>query len=96
MAVGLSRHGGATLGYFRAGTREIVDAPECGVLVPELLDTTRRIRRLLNTARGIPRELRHLDLRCGSDPRRQHLTLVFRASHAPRCQQGRPRLRDDS
>jgi 23S rRNA (uracil1939-C5)-methyltransferase len=84
MAVGLSRHGGATLGYFRAGTREIVDAPECGVLVPELLDTTRRIRRLLNTARGIPRELRHLDLRCGSDPRRQHLTLVFRAKHAPR------------
>ena len=42
MAVGLSRHGGATLGYFRAGTREIVDAPECGVLVPELLETTRR------------------------------------------------------
>jgi 23S rRNA (uracil1939-C5)-methyltransferase len=28
--------------------------------------------------------LRHLDLRCGSDPRRQHLTLVFRASKMPR------------
>jgi 23S rRNA (uracil1939-C5)-methyltransferase len=84
MAVGLSRHGGATLGYFRAGTREIVDAPECGVLIPELLETTRRIRELLNTARNIPRELRHVDLRCGSDPRRQHLTLVFRASELPR------------
>jgi 23S rRNA (uracil1939-C5)-methyltransferase len=84
MAVGLSRHGGATLGYFRAGTREIVDAPECRVLVPELLETTRRIRKLLNTTPGIPRELRHLDLRCGSDPRRQHLTLVFRASRMPR------------
>ena len=84
MAVGLSRHGGATLGYFRAGTREIVDAPECGVLVPELLETTRRIRNLLTAARNIPRELRHLDLRCGSDPRRQHLTLVFRATEMPR------------
>jgi 23S rRNA (uracil1939-C5)-methyltransferase len=84
MAVGLSRHSGATLGYFRAGTREIVDAPECGVLVPELLETTRRIRSLLTNARNIPRELRHLDLRCGSDPRRQHLTLVFRASEVPR------------
>jgi 23S rRNA (uracil1939-C5)-methyltransferase len=84
MAVGLSRYGGATLGYFRAGTREIVDAPECGVLVPELLETTRHIRNLLTTARNIPRELRHLDLRCGSDPRRQHLTLVFRASEMPR------------
>jgi len=84
MAVGLSRHGGATLGYFRAGTREIVDAPECGVLVPELLETTRQIRKLLTAARNIPRQLRHLDLRCGSDPRRQHLTLVFRASEMPR------------
>jgi 23S rRNA (uracil-5-)-methyltransferase RumA len=84
MAVGLSRHSDATLGYFRAGTREIVDAPECGVLVPELLETTRRIRNLLTTARNIPRELRHLDLRCGSDRRRQHLTLVFRASEVPR------------
>jgi 23S rRNA (uracil1939-C5)-methyltransferase len=30
-----------------------------------------------------PRELRHLDLRCGSDPTRQHLTLVFRATERP-------------
>jgi 23S rRNA (uracil1939-C5)-methyltransferase len=84
MVVGLSRHHAATLGYFRAGSREIVDAPECGVLVPELLETTRRIRNLLTTARNMPRELRHLDLRCGSDPGRQHLTLVFRASETPR------------
>jgi 23S rRNA (uracil1939-C5)-methyltransferase len=84
MAVGLSRHGEVTLGYYRAGTREIVDAPECGVLVPALLETTRRIRELLATARNVPRELRHLDLRCGSDPWRQHLTLVFRATEMPR------------
>jgi 23S rRNA (uracil1939-C5)-methyltransferase len=84
MAVGLSRHVGATLGYYRSRTREIVDAPDCGVLVPELLETTRRIRKLLTTARNIPRQLRHLDLRCGSDPRRQHLTLVFRATEMPR------------
>jgi 23S rRNA (uracil1939-C5)-methyltransferase len=84
MAVGLSRHGGATVGYFRAGTREIVDAPECGVLIPQLLTTTRGIRDLLNSARNIPRELRHLDLRCGSDPGRQHLTLVFRSTEMPR------------
>jgi len=77
MAVGLGRRGGATLGYFRAGTREIVDAPECGVLVPELLETTRRIRDLLTTARNIPRELRHLDLRCGSDPATSASPPVF-------------------
>ena len=84
MAVGISRHGGTKLGYFRAGTREIVDAPECGVLVAELLKTTRNLRKYLTTARNVPRELRHLDLRCGSDPRRQHLTLVFRATEMPR------------
>jgi len=84
MAVGFSRQRGLSLGYFRAGSREIVDAPDCGVLVPELLETTRRIRKLLTHARNIPRELRHLDLRCGSDPRRQHLTLVFRATEMPR------------
>jgi 23S rRNA (uracil1939-C5)-methyltransferase len=84
MAVGLSRDGSATVGYFRHGTREIVDAPECGVLVPELLETTRRIRDLLTRTRNIPRELRHLDVRCGSDPRRQHLILVFRATEMPR------------
>jgi len=84
MAFALSRSREVALGYYRAGTREVVDAPDCGVLVPELLETTRRIRDLLTNERKIPRELRHLDLRCGSDPRRQHLTLVFRANEMPR------------
>jgi 23S rRNA (uracil1939-C5)-methyltransferase len=84
MAVGLSRHGRVDLGYFRAGTREIVDAPDCGVLVPALLDTTRRIRNFLVRAHDVPRELRHIDLRCGTDPSRQHLILVFRAERTPR------------
>jgi 23S rRNA (uracil1939-C5)-methyltransferase len=83
MAVGISRRGEVRVGYFRAGTREIVDAPDCRVLVPELLKTTRRLRGFLADTRRIPRELRHLDLRCGSDPSRQHLTLVFRATVCP-------------
>jgi 23S rRNA (uracil1939-C5)-methyltransferase len=83
MAVGFSRKGGTRVGYFRSGTREIVDAPDCRVLVPELLETTRRLRRFLVAARFFPRELRHLDLRCGSDPKRQHLTLVLRAKELP-------------
>ena len=84
MAVGLSRHGGGAIGYFRAGTREIVDAVACGVLIPELLETTQRLREFLLTAKNVPRELRHIDVRCGDDPKRQHLTLVFRASESPR------------
>ena len=84
MAVGISRHGKVAVGYFRGGTREIVDAPDCRVLVPELLATLRRLRPFLAGTRGIPRELRHLDLRCGSAPARQHLTLVFRATVCPR------------
>jgi 23S rRNA (uracil1939-C5)-methyltransferase len=83
MAVGISRQGEVTVGYFRSGTREVVDAPDCRVLVPELLRTTRLLRRFLAGSRGIPRELRHLDLRCGSDPDRQHLTLVFRSATCP-------------
>ena len=83
MAVGLPSRSGVRLGYFRAGTREIVDAPDCRVLVPELLDTTRRIRRFLETSRNIPPALRHVDIRCGSDSTRQHLTLVFRATARP-------------
>ncbi len=84
MAVGLSRHHGARVGYFRAGTREIVDAPDCRVLVPELHVTTRRLRAFFAGTPSIPRELRHVDLRCGSDPSRQHLILVFRATNCPR------------
>ena len=83
MAVGMSRRGGIRVGYFRAGTREIVSAPDCRVLIPELLETTCRIRRFLETSSNIPRELRHVDVRCGSDPARQHLTLVFRATECP-------------
>jgi 23S rRNA (uracil-5-)-methyltransferase RumA len=84
MAIGMSGRGGIRVGYFRAGTREVVDAPDCRVLVPQLLDTTRRIRRFLATSRNVPRTLRHIDLRCGSDPARQHLTLVFRAEKLPK------------
>jgi 23S rRNA (uracil-5-)-methyltransferase RumA len=83
MAVGISRQNEVRVGYFRAGTRQIVDAPDCRVLLPELLETTRRLRKFLVTTRKIPRELRHLDLRCGTDPNRQHLTLVFRATECP-------------
>jgi 23S rRNA (uracil1939-C5)-methyltransferase len=84
MAVGLSRHHETRLGYFQAGTREIVDAPDCRVLLPRLFDTTRRIRKFLSATPNIPRALRHIDLRCGSDPGRQHLILVFRATKRPR------------
>ena len=84
LAVGLSRTPSETrLGYFRSGTREIVDAPECRVLVPELSETVRRLRGFLGRQRKIPRELRHIDLRCGSDCARQHLTLVFRSAECP-------------
>ncbi len=83
MAIGMSRRSGILVGYFREGTREIVDAPDCRVLNPELLETTCGIRRFLKNSPNIPRELRHVDLRCGSDPTRQHLTLVFRATECP-------------
>lgn len=83
MAIGLSAKTGARVGYFRGGTREIVDAPDCRVLVAELLETTRRIRGLLQATPAFPRELRHIDLRCGTDPGRQHLTLVLRARDCP-------------
>jgi len=82
LAVALSRSAETRLGYFRAGTREVVDAFDCRVLLPQLLETTRRLRSFLIKAR-IPRVLRYVDLRCGSDARRQHLTLVFRAKEMP-------------
>ncbi|MEM7244873.1 MAG: hypothetical protein AAF533_05985 [Acidobacteriota bacterium] len=83
LAVGLAAGKPPRLGYFRPRSREIIDAPNCRVLVPELLETSRRVRSFLGRGR-IPRELRHVDLRCGSDPTRQHLTLVFRAEGLPR------------
>ncbi len=78
MTVSTNRDRSVRLGYFRRGTREVVDAPECGVLLPELLETTRRLRRFLNSRRDLPFALRHLDVRCGSDPRSQLLTLVVK------------------
>lgn len=71
------------LGYFQRRSREVVDAPDCGVLVPELLETTRSLRRLMNEMAHFPFALRHVDLRCGSDPAKQHLTLVIKAERVP-------------
>ncbi len=84
MAVGISKDRQTRLGYFRSGTREITDAPDCRVLIPEILETTRALRGLIATTGGIPRELRHVDIRCGSDPGRQHLILVLRTDKLPR------------
>lgn len=83
MAVGMSSRSGTRVGYFRSGTREIVDAPDCRVLLPDLLETTRRVRRWLQQSRKPPAVLRHVDVRCGSESTRQHLTLVFRADTCP-------------
>jgi 23S rRNA (uracil1939-C5)-methyltransferase len=83
MAISSDRARHSKLGYFTRRSREVVDAPDCGVLVPELLDTTRRLRELLNAQR-FPFELRHVDLRCGSDPKQQHLTLVVTKDRMPR------------
>lgn len=84
MTISTDIEGRSTLGYFQRGSREVVDAPSCGVLVPELLETTRRLRGLLNSSTRFPFALRHIDLRCGSDPERQHLTLVVKTETAPR------------
>jgi len=83
MAISSDRARRSKLGYFQRRSREVVDAPDCGVLVPELLETTRRLRELLNSLR-FPFELRHVDLRCGSDPKQQHLTLVITKDRMPR------------
>ncbi len=84
MAVGLTKGKQVRLGYFRSGTREITDALDCRVLAPEILETSRALRGLLATSGSIPRELRHVDIRCGSDPGRQHLILVLRTDALPR------------
>lgn len=84
MAISSDRDHRSVLGYFQRRSREVVDAPSCGVLVPELLETTRRLRRLLNSPARFPFSLRHIDLRCGSDPTRQHLTLVIKAETMPK------------
>ena len=84
MAISTDRDRRSALGYFQRGSREVVDAPQCGVLVPELLDTTRRLRGLLNSPTRFPFVLRHIDLRCGSDPTLQHLTLVVKSETPPK------------
>ncbi len=84
MTISTDIEGRSVLGYFQRGSREVVDALDCGVLVPELLETTRRLRRLLNSATRFPFALRHIDLRCGSDPTRQLLTLVVNTETMPR------------
>ena len=84
MAISSDRDHRSSLGYFQRRSREVVDAPHCGVLIPELLETTRRLRRLLNSPARFPFSLRHIDLRCGSDPTRQHLTLVIKTENQPK------------
>ncbi len=84
MAVGISKFHPPKIGYFRAGSREITDAPQCRVLVREILETSRSLRDLLLQGMGVPRQLRHVDIRCGSEPRRQHLILVIRSEEMPR------------
>jgi len=84
MTISSDRDRRSMLGYFQRRSRVVVDSPDCGVLVPELLETTRRLRRLLNSSARFPFLLRHIDLRCGSDPTRQHLTLVVKAETQPR------------
>ena len=84
MAISTDRDRRSALGYFQRGSREVVDAPHCGVLVPELLETTDSLRRLLNSSTRFPFVLRHIDLRCGTDPTQQHLTLVIKAETTPK------------
>ena len=83
MAVAISRHDLDSLGYFRPRSREVEDAPDCVVLKPELLETTRAFRNWLRGPKRVPKVLRHIDVRCGSDAKKQHLTLVLRTDEMP-------------
>lgn len=83
MTISSDRERKSALGYFQRKSRTVVDAPDCGVLIPELLETTRRFRLLLNKPKKFPFILRHIDLRCGTDPTRQHLTLVVKSETLP-------------
>ncbi len=84
MTISSDRERKSALGYFQRKSRTVVDAPDCGILVPELLETTRRFRRLLNESKKFPFNLRHIDLRCGTNATRQHLTLVVKSATMPR------------
>lgn len=77
MAFDADADGGPALGYFRPRSRHVVDAEQCRVLVPELLQTVQKLRLLFRAPKLTPDGLRFIDLRCGSDPRRQHLTFVL-------------------
>jgi 23S rRNA (uracil1939-C5)-methyltransferase len=83
MTISTDRERRSALGYFQRRSREVVDAPDCRVLVPELLETTEQLRKLLNSPVKVPFLLRHIDLRCGTDPTRQHLTLVVKSEDLP-------------
>lgn len=83
MTISTDRERRSSLGYFKRRAREVVDAPQCGVLIPELLQTTRQLRDLLNSSVRFPFNLRHVDLRCGTDPTKQHLTLVIKGKTMP-------------
>jgi 23S rRNA (uracil1939-C5)-methyltransferase len=76
MALAWGEVGRLGLGYFRPRSREVVDAPDCRVLEPAILETTRQLRKLFDGMRRPPRVVRFVDVRCGSEPTRQHLTLV--------------------
>ena len=76
MAVHATAGKPARVGYFRSSSRSIVDAPDCKVLVPEILETTRQLRALFSRPAFASFPVRFVDVRCGSDPRAQHLTLV--------------------
>ena len=84
MTISTDRERRSALGYFQRRSRNVVDAPNCGVLVPELLETTHHLRSLLNSSARFPFVLRHVDLRCGNDPTHQHLTLVVKADTQPK------------
>lgn len=84
MTLSSDRNRKTSLGYFARRSREVVDAIHCGVLVPELLETTQQLRTMLNGLPTVPYALRHIDLRCGSDPTSQHLTLVVKEAEMPR------------
>ena len=83
MAVAISKYQDPDLGYFRPRSREVEDAPDCKILEREILRTTRDFRNLLRSPVRVPKSLRHVDVRCGSDTHHQHLTLVFRSREMP-------------
>ena len=89
MAVEPLDRGRLALGYYRERSRDVVDAPQCRVLEPALVETLAGLRGALPAIGPDARALRHVDLRCGSDPQVQHLTLVFSSDEGTRLELGR-------